>query len=56
MATKTYMRRWTDAKLNKELAFARAIGGSDTRNVGWLAELEAELKRRENSCQTAMTA
>lgn len=41
------MTRWTDAKLGKELSFARAFADSDPLAVEWLRLCEAELARRE---------
>lgn len=40
------MTRWTDAKLDKELAFARAFADPDALAVEWLKACEAELARR----------
>ena len=42
------MRQWSDAKLAKELAFARAVGYTDDPfHVDWQARLNAEAKRRD---------
>ena len=46
------MRKWTDAKLDKELAFARAARDeTHPENMRWLAQLLAEDSRRANLAQ-----
>ena len=42
------MRRWSDAKLDKELSFARLANEGDQ----WLAGCEAEAKRRQVALTT----
>ena len=41
------MQKWTDAKLQKELTFARGFAlDEDAAARDWLARLEAEQERR----------
>jgi hypothetical protein len=42
------MRRWTDAKLEKELAFAYAAHDESEVSAKWIIALEAEAKRRRS--------
>ena len=48
----TAMQKWTDAKLQKELAFARGFALDDTEARDWLARLEAEQERRRSGSGT----
>lgn len=42
------MSRWSDAKLDKELTFARtAKDDNDPATLAWLAACEAEVSRRD---------
>jgi hypothetical protein len=48
------MKRWSDAKLDKELAFARAAKDeNDPANLAWLAACEAEANRRDSEAELA---
>ena len=54
MAKIPNMKRWSDEKLEKELAFARAA--KDERhpeNMAWLAACEAEMDRRDSADELA---
>lgn len=47
------MKRWTAAKLEKELYFARAmIDPNDQRTADWLYACEVEADRRSRMCET----
>lgn len=40
------MRYWSNDKLDRELAFAKPSAGLDLASRKWLADVEAEVKRR----------
>ena len=43
------MRRWTDAKLAKELAFAEAFAPAKSpEETAWLEAVRAEARRRQS--------
>lgn len=49
------MRRWSAAKLSKELAFADDNGG-DPNALAWIAALKAEAARREGILNAPLEA
>ena len=50
----TNMKRWSDAKLDKEMTFARAAkDDSHPENLAWLAACEAEANRRDSAAELA---
>jgi hypothetical protein len=50
------MKRWTDAKVDKELAFARAANDGTPECVEWLRSVEAEAVRRGLAQRVETTA
>jgi hypothetical protein len=52
------MKRYSDSKLEKELAFARSFASAPGITEGereWLDALEAELRRRRGTTQCEVT-
>lgn len=50
----TNMKRWSDAKLDKELYFARGFKDNNCpENLAWLAACEAESNRRDSAAELA---
>lgn len=46
------MKRWSDAKLDKETAFAQAaLNPNDQQTVAWLRACFAEMHRRSSQSQ-----
>lgn len=50
----TNMKRWSDAKLDKELTFALAAkDDGHAGNLEWLASVQAEAERRDVAAELA---
>lgn len=49
----TNMSRWSDAKLDKEMAFAIPASDGSPECVAWIAALSTEMQRRDRAKRAA---